>query len=428
VLDTIAKKSRFWYLEKGFTMFDALLTALSALPHMHVPGMVQMALAAVGVPRYLIQPCCVLLNPDVRSLCARISTQLRQIIAAWKTNGDYRSAIIHLIEVVLESQLDSAEKRGILNEVAELLDEQADREHKSKGCVALTKRAISLLPQFTALDGTGQQYAEMGLNLILPMIFDRLLPEDRADVAPESDQPVVGGGGGQVVAGGGGGQVVVGEGASHAGLGQAAMTLIRNAAALVTQVVPPELQQQALSTIVDRAPISERSKKLVDALLSLVFFLPGETHIGLRMYEFLSLDHRHGFLCLEVGAMNMHELQFIHTLAPALLLRTSQSRAVFQTATEPHIKRLVDQSAACDSASQCLCDGSGNAPSVAVNIGAVRFQIMANVHYLFHHEVCCFLRLYSVSIHCLIDFVNITSCSASICQPLTACAVSFSVL
>jgi hypothetical protein len=415
VTGIIAQKSSFWKLENGLEIFDNFL---KKLPEFEVPGMLQSGMVQSaaefvlsfipGLPKYLIRPLFHLVqkNSDVRNFCSTISTELKQIIATWKTNGDFKIAIVGLVESVLRSQPNSAERLAILGEIGQVLDQHADKECKKNGCLRLTKRAIESIPQFTALEDEKKGYAKWILDWILPQIFDRLLPGDRVDAAPEGCQLEVGGEAthtAQAPAGGAPAADVaevqaVGVRARVASV----MTKVKNAVIQVVQDVPPELQQVAMQQFVRQVPISERSRTLVGTLLNVVCFLPDEAHIGFRIYEFVSLEYRHGFLSLEVGAI-VQQFQLIHALPTSLLNGTLESQALFQTATEPHIRRLLDQSEACG----------------AVNTPAARLQIMANIHYLFHHEVCCFLRAFLLSRYCLFCIANMISRSAIIYHLLT---------
>ncbi len=388
VTDIIAQKSSFWKLENGLEIFDNFL---SKLPEFEMSGMLQHAAEFVfnlipGLPKHLIRPLFQLVqkNSDVRNFCSTISKELKQIIATWKTNGDFKIAIVGLVESVLRSQPDSTERLAILQEIRQVLDQHADKECKINGCLRLTKRAIESIPQFTALDDEKKWYAKWILDWILPQIFDRLLPGDRVDAALEGCQLVVGGKAthtAQASAGGGpAADVAEVQAVGVRAMAASMMTKMKNAVIQAVENVPPELQQAAVRELVRQVPISERSRALVGALLNVVCFLPGEAHVGLRIYEFVSLEYRHGFLSLEVGAMNVQQFQLIHALATSLL-RTPESQILFQTATEQHIRRLLDQSVAC---------GAANTP-------AARLQIMANIHYLFHHEVCSFLRAFLLS-------------------------------
>ena len=141
VTGIIAQKSSFWKLENGLEIFDNFL---KKLPEFEVPGMLQSGMVQSaaefvlsfipGLPKYLIRPLFHLVqkNSDVRNFCSTISTELKQIIATWKTNGDFKIAIVGLVESVLRSQPDSAERLAILREIGQVLDQHADKRVQEK--------------------------------------------------------------------------------------------------------------------------------------------------------------------------------------------------------------------------------------------------------------------------------------------------------
>jgi hypothetical protein len=373
--------SKFLWLEAGLNGFDKAFGIINKLPGVEFPHLAKLALQTVGVPSQLVLACNVLLNTQARALALKVSGELRHIIAEWKHNGDFKVAIIHFIATLLEFHPDSEEYGKIVDQVAQVLDQQPLKAHRCEQFVRITLDAIRLIPLFQALNTDYQSYAIMGLEYVLPQLFERFLPEDMSTVAaaplhkatrgeqPAADdvedveQPLQ--------------PQVVTQDANHSsdwtlkGVLQESWNQVGK---IVTSDVKGRAQQIVLHEALKRSSLSQQVKQYLEFAGSLVNLLPGEAHVGLRIYQFSSLDHRCVILRLEDGAIFGNLQSSVQQHVEMIFSTMPQAQALISTPPEPHVQRLIDQSAACGSC----------APAKAP---AVQFQIVANVHYLFHHEV-----------------------------------------
>jgi len=177
MIDQVNRKidlnSKFWWLEAGLNAFDKAFGIINKLPGVEIPRLAKLALQTVGVPSQLVLACNVLLNTQARALALKVSGELRHIIAAWKDNGDFKVAIIHFIATLLEFHPDSEEYGKIVDQVAQVLDQQPLKAHRCEQFVRITLDAIRLIPLFQALNTDYQSYAIMGLEYVLPQLFER---------------------------------------------------------------------------------------------------------------------------------------------------------------------------------------------------------------------------------------------------------------
>ncbi len=345
-----------------------------------------------GIPTSVTNAFVLLTNPTFRRFCSNVSVNFHNSVEQFKIDGDVKQVIIRFVSSVMDLQPGSPENEN-LQRVARVLEQDVPKAQKKEELLTLTMQVIAnpnFVPSYAALSEQHRHLADMALRSILTSLFNTLMPEDQAVLGAESDQV-------QAVAGGGASEEVeavepqqppMHEGGFLQKLGHAVMDggskLAKVGAAVaknvagnlppvesfvkIVQPLLPSILQNGVAAFGQRIPFLSNAIPYVLTLCN----IGGDVHIGLGLYQHASLNHLVVFWTLEQGVMKGCFIDFTHDIHTHILSTFEMPQANDLDRQEPHLRRLMDQSFACEESS------------------ATRFHLVANVHYLFHHEVSCF--------------------------------------
>lgn len=395
-------QSRAFRMIKSLPETDSNLSkqinfALSSLPGIPIPASVTNAFF-------------LLMDPSFRRFCSNVSANFTSSVAQFKTDGNFQQMISRLVITIMDLQPGSPEYENCLRSVASVLDQDVPKAQKKEELLILTLQAIALVPSYTALSAQKRDLADMALKSILTSFFNTLMPEDQAAPGAERDQV-------QAVAGGGapeeaeavepqqpptpeGGvlqriQHGVMVGASQ--LAKVVVAVAKNVAGNskfpiqdIVQLgssVLPSFAQNAVAAVARQIPFLQQAAPWILTLVNLGRDVADNVHIGFGLYQHATLSHLVVFWTLEQGVMKGCFLDFTHDIHTHVRLTFTMPQAtdLILAPIEPHLQRLMVQSAACEASP------------------AVRFHLATNVHYLFHHEVSCMYSLIQYLSICYVD-------------------------
>ncbi len=298
----------------------------------------------------LLDSCDVLLNPHIRRLCLKVCAELKSILSAFKEHRDVKSAIIRFVAVIMEYKEGSEEYKDIFCRISQVLEGPQAKLDKKKQLVKLTQDAFEKITISKDFSPSNQAYCRVILENLLPVMFEKFLPEDQT-ASPIAE-----------------GESASGNSGEAAAAGSFLQSLRKTGGDAVSAIVlDPRVQSVVLDQVIQRSNVPEKIKRCLKALSHVLILLPAEAHCSLKMYQFSSQDHLIVILRLENGCFFGNQQLHTHiveTLGNSCLTRSR----------DQHIQRLLSQ-----------CEEYGNC--IPTKASAVRLQLLTNVHYLFHHVV-----------------------------------------